>query len=797
MKFFKIRVSKGLSYTAGAVLLVIMIMASISPLAKYYIEKYDVTWFGREATMGWAYVNPITGYVHLHDVKIYELEGDSIFISAQGASANFSMLKLLSKQVWMEQLTVDHPWVKIVQKKDTLNFDDVIERFSGDKSDTTPSNAWHVTLLDTEIIAGEFHYYEKIIPINYFIKNLNVVGPGKTQDVDTLSAKFSFEDGKGKGRMEGDFTINQKTLDYRFGVDVKAFDLEIIRQYIWELINYGMFHSTLDAQIKATGNFSSADSLSTSGRVFLTDFHLGKTNEDAYIAFKKLSLVIDELSPPRNKYLFDSITLQTPYIKYEAFDSLDNVQALFGKEGRNITDITNQAGRFNLVIEIARYLKEISRNFFVSNFEIGTLGIFDGNFVFNDYSISEEFSIGISPLTIRADSVNRRNKRVNISLTSNIKPYGQAKAQLSINPKDSSDFDLKYSIEKIPAARFNPYLISLTSFPLDRGTLELYGLWHVRNGRIFSDNHVVIVDPTITKRVRNKDTHWVPMPLIMSVIRDRGNVIDYEIPITGNLKDPKFHLNDVIGDALKNIFVKPATTPYRMVVKKLETEIEESLTLKWEPNQGILTEHQHTFVKTISKFLKNHAEASVVVHPFEFEAKEKEHILFYETKKKYFLLTHNKQAKDFTQHDSLAVIKMSVKDDALVHHISKNLSDTVMFTIQEKCLNFVGRALVNKSFKSLMTKRKASFLDVFKENGTEKQVKMNASENTIPYNGFSYFKLEYPNGVDDRLRDAYHKMRELNYEKPRKEYLKERMKSTQLQNVDQPLVTEKSVTELK
>lgn len=779
MKFLKIRIRKGVLYTVGAILLVfILLLIVTSPLVKYYLEKHDTDLFGREATIGWVYANPLTGYVHLHDVKIFEQQGDSVFISAQSASANFSMRKLLSKQVWMERLTVDHPNAKIVQKKDTLNFDDVIEKLSGDKSDTTTAtnNDWHVTLLDTEIIAGEVHYYEKIIPINYFIKNLNVVGPGKTQDVDTISARFSFEDGKGKGTMKGDFTINQKTLDYRFGVDIKTFDLEIIRQYIWELINYGMFHAQLDATVKARGNFKSADSLSTTGRLFLTDFHLGRTNEDAYVAFKKLALVIDELSPIRNKFHFDSITLRSPYIKYELFDSLDNVQALFGKEGKNISDITRQPGRFNLVIEIGRYLKEISRNFFTSDFQIGTLAVSDGKAVFNDYSTSEKFSISASPFAIRADSMNKKNKRVHIHLKSEIQPYGQADLMMSINPRDSGDFDLKYKVEKIPVSAFNPYLVSRTSFPLDRGTLELNGLWNVRNSMIESSNHVLVIDPRVTKRVRNKDTKWIPMPLIMFLARDRGNVMDFEIPIKGNLKHPKFHIGNVIADVLKNIILKPPTTPYRMKVKELETEIEQSMTMKWAINQRMLDKQQHKFAKHISGFLKDNPKASLVVHPMQYETKEKEHILFYETKKKYYLISNKKHLKDFTEDDSLKIVEMSPKDDALVKYISRNLSDTVMFTIQEKCLNFVGHAVVDKSYNHLLKARNTSFLNVFKEDGTQDQVKMKASKSTVPYNGFSYLEFDYPGGMDDKLREAYDEMREIDHKKPRKKYLKERKK---------------------
>jgi Domain of Unknown Function (DUF748) len=778
MKIGKIRVRKGLLITLGAILIaLLLVIIIISPLTKYLLEKHDVKLIGREVKIGWVYLNPITGYVHLSDVKIYEKQGDSIFLSVEGASANFALYKLFNKTVEITQLTIDRPWGKIVQKKDTLNFDDIIEKFTPEKSDTTTS-PWHVTLLGTKIVDGEFHYYEQVIPINYFIKKVNIEGPGKERNVDTLSVKFSFEDGKGNGSMKGDFTVNMKNLDYRFGVAVDNFDLEIIRQYIWELINYGMFRARLDATIRATGNFNSQDSISASGRLFLRDFHLGKTNEDDYVAFKRLALVIDELSPVRKKYLFDSITLSSPYVKYEIFDSLDNVQALFGKKGKNISDITQQSGRFNLVIEIARYIKVLARNFFTSDFQIGTLGIFNGSFTFNDYSISEKFSMRASPLTILADSVSNKQKRVGITLKSDIKPFGDARFFISINPKDSGDFDMKYSIEKIPAAIFNPYLISVTSFPLDRGTLELNGLWNVRNGEIKSSNHVVILDPRVTKRIRNKDTKWIPLPLIMSLARDRGNVIDYEIPITGNLKDPKFHLHDVLIDVIKNIFVKPPTTPYRMEVKNVETEIEKSLTLAWEMNQRKLSPHQEKFVDKISDFLKDHPEASLAVHPFEYELKEKEHILFFEAKKKYFLLMNHKNATDFNEEDSLQVSKMSAKDHALVKYISKNLSDTVMFTLQEKCVNFVGNQVVNDSFRKLVQARKNAFSDPFVKTGTSDRVKISASESSIPHDGFSYFKFDYPNGAPEELRQAYQKMRELNSEAPRKKYLKERKKTS-------------------
>lgn len=762
----------------------VLTLVIASPLTKYLLEKYDTKLFARNAELGWVYINPFTGYVYLGDVKIYEERGDSIFISASSASATFNLFKLFKREIEISELTVTRPVVSVVQKKDTMNFDDIVRHFSPDSTTSegqyqhasSKKEPFHVTLLKTHIVDGEFRYRDKIIPIDYSIRNVNIQSDGKTRYVDTISAKFSLKPVKGTGDMRGDFTINQKNAGYRFDINVKDFDMEIIRQYIWELINYGMFRAHVDAQVRASGNFNSRDSITTSGHIAIKDFHLGRTTTEDYVSFERLVLGIEELSPYRKMYQFDSITLHKPFIKYEMYDTADNVETLFGKHGSNITDVTQQQGRFNLVIEIARYVKVLSKNFFRSNYKINRLAIVEGDFRFNDFSLSERFSIDARPLSIIADSINRDRRRVKLAFKSALKPYGDASVFVSINPRDSTDFDLQYQIEKLPAAIFNPYLITYTSFPVDRGTIEVKGKWRVRNGDIDSENHLLVVDPRVSKRLRNKDMKWIPMPLILAFVRERGNVIDYSIPITGNLKNPKFHLSDVIADLVKNIFVKPATTPYRMEVKVLEEEIEKSVNVKWQMRETSLSPHQQKFVKKLSQFLKKNSEASVRVHPLLYSIKEKEYILFFETKKKYFLLTHNKQPKDFTQVDSVVVDKMSIKDAGLVKRVGRGLSDTVLLTLPERFTYFVGRHIIEKRYEEMNLARMKFFKSLFAKDGTEARVKIENASSAVPYNGFSSYRIEYEGKIPEDLRKAYAEMLELNDQAPRKKYLDERRK---------------------
>jgi len=330
---------------------------------------------------------------------------------------------------------------------------------------------------------------------------------------------------------------------------------------------------------------------------------------------------------------------------------------MFGKRGSNIRSLKARLDQFNLVIEIGKYLKSLSKNFFQSDFKVDHFGIYVGDIRFNDYSCSEKFAVQLNPFNVRADSVNKHHRRVNIFLKSTVRPYGNMSAALSMNPKDSGNFELKYHLGKIPLSMFNPYIISQTSFPLDRGTLAFDGKWYVKNSIIKSRNHLLINHLEVTKRIRNNNLKTMPLPLIVSFIRERGNVIDYEIPITGNLKNPTFHLQDVLSDLLRNIFVKTPTTAYRKIVSTIEPEIEKSLALKWSIRQNSLQSNQEKFIKQLSKFLLKNKDAIITVYPQIYAIKEQEYILFFEAKKKYFLTIHHKKAGTFNEADSLTVDK--------------------------------------------------------------------------------------------------------------------------------------------
>jgi Domain of Unknown Function (DUF748) len=761
-------------------MIVALVIIFISPLTKYLIQKYDETYTGRQITLDWAYVNPFSGYLHLHNLKIYEYKSDSIFLAASGLSVHVSIRKFFSHTLQINGATLDDLVVHVIRDHKTMNFDNIIEKFSTGDSTRSPDKKktpLRVNLGPLKITNGEIYYNDRQIPFIYYIKNANFETPGKQWDVDTMAFNYSFASGPSKGRMQGQFDINFKTSDYRLSDRIVAFDLKPMEQYAKDLANYGNMRAMLDADLSATGNFHNAEDIVASGHVMLSDFHLGKNPEDDYMSFEHLGLVVSELSPRNNKYILDSISLIHPYIKYERYDHTDNLSTMFSKKGSVSGGGNGDPEKLNIIIAIGRYIKSLSREFFNSDYKLNNLAISGGELIFNDFSLSEEFSTGLHGLNIVADSINKSKRRVNIALHSALKPYGNMVIKLSIDPNDSSYYNLNYHIENIPVSLFNPYTVSFTSFPLDRGTIELNGAWNVLGGHIDSKNHLIIVDPRATKRVRGKDKKWLPLPLIFAFIRERGDVIDYEIPITGSLKNPKFHFHDAIMHLLENIFVKPVTTPYRFEVKNTEKAIEKSTMIKWPLMSSYLLPSQDKFLSETAEFLEKNTDVSIAVHPYAYTVKEKERIGFYEAKKKYYLYANHVTSATFTEKDSLSVNNLAIRDSSFLRYLNAHVRDKLLFTLQDKCARLVGTEVINSQLKRLNRNRQQIFMDYFKNRGVADRVKIQDTKNIIPFDGFSYYEIHYKGDIPPTLLKAYQKMNELNAESPRIKYRKEHKKA--------------------
>ena len=139
-----------------------------------------------------------------------------------------------------------------------------------------------------------------------------------------------------------------------------------------------------------------------------------------------------------------------------------------------------------------------------------------------------------------------------------------------------------------------------------------------------------------------------------------------------------------------------------------------------------------------------------------------------------FRSSRNKNNQSLSLSDSLEVNKMSVKDSLFVRYLDNQVNNNLLFTLQDKCNALIGFASINAKLKHLGKARENAFMDHFRQKGVEDRVTIHPEKITIPYNGYSIYKIDYKGDLPKHLTKAYQEMDELNADALRKKYEKKR-----------------------
>jgi hypothetical protein len=100
----------------------------------------------------------------------------------------------------------------------------------------------------------------------------------------------------------------------------------------------------------------------------------------------------------------------------------------------------------------------------------------------------------------------------------------------------------------------------------------------------------------------------------------------------------------------------------------------------------------------------------------------------------------------------------------------------MLFTIQEKCLAYVGKSSINDTgnylaegrkkidfqFTRLVNERERQFRSFFKETSTGSRIRFNKEDDRVPFNGFSFYKIDYKGDIPKKLKKAYMQMNDIN-----------------------------------
>jgi uncharacterized protein involved in outer membrane biogenesis/outer membrane protein OmpA-like peptidoglycan-associated protein len=198
---------------------------------------------------------------------------------------------------------------------------------------------------------------------------------------------------------------------------------------------------------------------------------------------------------------------------------------------------------------------------------VESITIQDGTISFTDYHLPQTFSSTFHNMGGRVSGLSsEESKFADVDLRGNLENHSPMQITGRLNPlRDDLFVDLKISFLDIELSPVTPYSGTYLGYTVDKGKLFLDLKYLIDKKQLSSENRVFIDQFTFGRKVDSDKATKLPVNLAVALLKDRKGEIHLDLPVTGRTDDPKFSIWGLIGQVLKNLLVKAATSPFALL----------------------------------------------------------------------------------------------------------------------------------------------------------------------------------------------------------------------------------------
>ena len=196
---------------------------------------------------------------------------------------------------------------------------------------------------------------------------------------------------------------------------------------------------------------------------------------------------------------------------------------------------------------------------------IRRIHVVDGSADYSDLSLPTPFGTRIHALhgyVVGLSSKSSDSARV--ELYGKVDQYGTASLTGRLQPFHATDnTHLKLAFTNIEMANLTPYSGKFAGRKIDSGRLSATMDYTIVRHQLNGKNTFIINKLKLGERVDSQDAVNLPLNLAIALLEDDNGVINLDLPVTGDLNDPKFSYGGIIWKAIVNVFTKVVTAPFR------------------------------------------------------------------------------------------------------------------------------------------------------------------------------------------------------------------------------------------
>ncbi len=581
---------------SSLVVLLIIVLLLLSPVAKSYLNKHGEELLSRKVQMEELRINTLTGTVNVTHLVLYEEDGSTPFVSIDTIDVKVRLWKLLWREVDMRHATVANLYVKILQESNRFNFSSIIEHFqsqqdSSQLQDTTPGN-WKLGFYNINLQHWKVYYADRVRGNEWVLKDVNLRVPGvylSGERSTDAGLELALADG---GTLTTKLNYNMQSNNFEIDFLLNQIGIANARAYLADVMNVGKMKGTLNGHLQASGNLSKATQSKVRGTLQLQEVMIKDNKRNEMIAFNCLNMGIREIDLGRMRFTLDSVMVDGVKTRFERYSSTNNFAEFFATntitDTSSLPDVEHSAATpppLTLVVD-----KIVLRN---------------GQVQYQDYAMEEAVSIPLTSINLTAEGVTTKGAS-SMQLNAALPHGGTVNALWRGKMNDiKSHTQLNASVRGLLLEDISPYSVHYLAYPLTDGIFSFSSENTIVNGQIEGMNRIDIANPMVGKRRKDADSSLhIPLKAALYVLKDKNDNVQLEIPVSGDLNNPKFNYWKALWKTLGNLLVKVTSSPINKIGNALGLHSGETPFIPVDPMQHELTADQLVKLNNLAKVVQ-------------------------------------------------------------------------------------------------------------------------------------------------------------------------------------------------
>lgn len=539
-----------LSVFAG---LFIIAQLAVPGILRSYINNHGTELLGREVYLDDVSVNMLGGIVTLDSLTIYGQQPDEEpFVRLHQLKANVVMRHLLVGVLDLEYFNIDGLRLNIEQRDTVFNFSDILLRFSEEEEEPADaSEGLPLVLRDIAITNSYLHYKDLLVHSDFRINNIDMRIPGiDLRELNTsVGMDLSFFDG---GNLSTKFTYDERRMQYSVDMQLSDFNMQGLLPYVQQFMMAESFDGILNGELQMRGNIQHVLDFQMTGKANVRNLTLCDDDEQEVLTCDSISIGVSEMNLLQNRIGLTHLVMYNPMldITYNV-DSIDNFTRMMDLAAARLAEEGLQTAEAE-----PDDLPDFQLN--IAQFQIR-----DGLLFYHDFATNvEPFHYQIGDISVNAPQFSLTGYN-NVKGKAKLGQTGSITLEYHGKLDDPRNMRFNLGATNIELNDFTPYSLQMFGNEILNGTLSGNIQADVHNGNLNGKIHLKAQDPQVGKRLKNVDAEMhVPFRAGVYALTDKDGVCDIELPMSGNIDEPRFSYKRLIFRTLGKLFVKVCTSPF-------------------------------------------------------------------------------------------------------------------------------------------------------------------------------------------------------------------------------------------